>query len=235
MVLKLRELLIKQVAIHLAYLPGESCQRLTANQRERVIHWLASHDCLSYKLLPYITRNLLSVPLHSLEFYKCDQLTNDMLIEFARSNHFSRLKSLIIHQCKHVQGKEMKQFVDLFQSIDCLDSGICAITKGQLSLEYIALRKLSNLTSAGLVGIHSAFLKEFDFRRNDKIQDHGIFTIVSNNLNLRIIRIVDCFSITRQSVIHIAQNLAEKLVCFNGFLFLPIDDFLLGSVRYRRN
>lgn len=108
MVLKLRELLIKQVAIHLAYLPGQSCQRLTADQRERVIHWLASHDCLSYKLLPYITRNLLSVPLHSLEFYKCDQLTNDMLIEFARSNHFSRLKSLIIHQCKQVHGNEMK-------------------------------------------------------------------------------------------------------------------------------
>lgn len=86
-------------------------------------------------------------------------------------------------------------------------------------MEYIALRKLSNLTSAGLVGIHSAFLKEIDFRRNDKIQDHGILTIVSNNLNLRVIRIVDCFSITRQSVIHIAQNLAEKLVCFIESVF----------------
>lgn len=223
MVLKLRELLIKQVAIHLAYLPSEICQRLTADQRERVIRWLASHDCLSSKLLPYITRNLLSVPLHSLEFYKCNQLTNDMLIEFAQSNHFSRLKSLIIHQCNQVQGKFTDPFLS-FQSIDCLDSGICAITKGQLSLEYIALRKLSNLTNAGLVGIHSAFLKEIDFRRNDKIQDHGILTIVSNNLNLRVIRIVDCFSITRQSVIHIAQNLAAKLVCvfFHGFKYREI-------------
>lgn len=108
MVLKLRELLIKQVAIHLPYLPAQSCQRLTADQRERVIHWLASHDCLTYRLLPYITRNLLSVPLFSLEFYKCNQLTNDMLIEFAKSNHLRRLKSLIIHQCNQVQGKSHK-------------------------------------------------------------------------------------------------------------------------------
>lgn len=93
-----------------------------------------------------------------------------------------------------------------------LDSGICAITKGQLALEYIALRKLPHLTDVGLNGIHSAFLKEIDFRRNEKIQDHGILTIVSNNLNLRVIRIVDCFSITHRSVIYIAQNLAEKLV-----------------------
>ena len=87
-----------------------------------------------------------------------------------------------------------------------------AITKGQLSLEYVALRKLTNLTNIGLDGIHSAFLKEIDFRWNEKIEAHGIFTIVSNNLNLRSIRLVNCHRLTGQSVNHIAQNLAEKLV-----------------------
>lgn len=197
MVLKLREILIKQVAIHLPYLSCESCQCLTADQRERILRWLASHDCLSQQIVPYISKNLLSVPLYSLEFYKCNQLTNDMLIEFARASHFSRLKSLVIHQCNQVH-----------------DSGIRAITKGQLSLEYIALRKLNNLTNAGLDGIHSAFLKEIDFRRNDKIQDQGILTIVSNNLNLRSIHLVNCYSITHQSIVYIAQHLAEKLVSF---------------------
>ena len=105
MVLKLRELLIKQVAIHLPYLPHQACQCLTADQCERVMHWLASHDCLTYQFLPHITRNLLSVPLYSLEFYKCSQLTNDMLIEFAKSSQLRRLKSLVIHQCIQVQGK----------------------------------------------------------------------------------------------------------------------------------
>jgi hypothetical protein len=76
MVLKLRELLIRQVAIQLPYLSCESCKRLTAEQRERILRWLASHDCLSHDIVPYITRNLLSVPLYSLEFYKCKQLTN---------------------------------------------------------------------------------------------------------------------------------------------------------------
>jgi predicted YcjX-like family ATPase len=105
MVLKLREQLIKLVAIYLPYLPAESYQRLTADQRERIIRWLTSHDRLSPDIVPYITKNLLSVPLYSLEFYKCNQLTNDMLIEFAKANHFNRLKSLIIHQCNHVQGR----------------------------------------------------------------------------------------------------------------------------------
>jgi len=105
MVLKLREQLIKQVAIYLPYLPCESCKCLTADQRERILRWLASHDCLSHNIVPYITKNLLSVPLYSLEFYKCNQLTNDMLIEFAKASHFNRLKSLIIHQCKEIQGR----------------------------------------------------------------------------------------------------------------------------------
>lgn len=74
------------------------------------------------------------------------------------------------------------------------------------------MRKLSNLTDAGLDGIHSAFLKEIDFRWNDKIKDLGVLTIVSNNLNLRSIRLVNCHALTGQSVIYIAQNLAEKLV-----------------------
>ncbi|CAF1570967.1 unnamed protein product [Rotaria magnacalcarata] len=211
MVLKLREQLIKEVAIRLPYLSPESCQCLTATQRERILRWLASHDRLSDHVVPYITRNLLSVPLYSLEFYKCHQLTNDMLIEFAKASNFSRLKSLIIHQCQQVQ-----------------DSGIRAITKGQLSLEYVALRKLNNLTNAGLDGIHSAFLKEIDFRWNEKIQDQGILTIVSNNLNLRFIRLMNCHSLTGQCVVYIAQNLAGKLEILDieGLKYLDADVFL---------
>ncbi|CAF1237449.1 unnamed protein product [Adineta steineri] len=216
MVLKLRELLIKQAAIHLHNFSSESCQCLTATQRERILRWLASHDCLSLNLIPSIRQNLLSIPLYSLEFYKCNQLTNDMLIEFAEASHFSRLKSLIIHQCTQVQ-----------------DSGILAITKGQLSLEYVALRKLTNLTNAGLDGIHSAFLKEIDFRWNDKIQDNGILTIVSNNLNLRTIRLVNCHSLTGQCVVYIAQNTAEKLEildieglkCLDNEVFVHLVDY----------
>ncbi|CAF4944102.1 unnamed protein product, partial [Rotaria sp. Silwood2] len=85
--------------------PPELCKCLTAKQRERILRWLASHDCLSNSIVPYITKSLLSVPLYSLEFYKCYQLTNDMLIEFAKASPFSRLKSLIIHQCHQVDGR----------------------------------------------------------------------------------------------------------------------------------
>ena len=77
------------------------------------------------------------------------------------------------------------------------------------------MRKLTKLTNAGLDGIHSAFLKEIDFHRNENIQDQGILTIVSNNLNLRSIHLVNCYLITQQSIVYIAQNLAEKLVCLN--------------------
>lgn len=109
MVLKLRELLIKHVAVNLPYVPSESCKYLTASQRERILRWLASHDGLSNSIVPYITTNLLSIPLYSLEFYKCNQLTNEMLIAFAKSSNFSRLKSLIIHLCPQVEGKVAKQ------------------------------------------------------------------------------------------------------------------------------
>jgi hypothetical protein len=74
MVLKLRELLIKNVAIHLSSLPNESCKRLTAKQRERILHWLISHDRLSHDIVPYITKNLLSVPLKSLIIHQCNQV-----------------------------------------------------------------------------------------------------------------------------------------------------------------
>ena len=104
MVLKLRELLIKKVAVCLGCLPWEASHRLTADHRERILRWLASHDRLSYDLVPCITKNLLTVPLHSLEFYKCSQLTNDMLIAFAQATQLSRLKSLIIYQCPKVGG-----------------------------------------------------------------------------------------------------------------------------------
>ena len=71
---------------------------------------------------------------------------------------------------------------------------------------------MNNLTNAGLDGIHSAFLKEIDFRWNEKIQDQSILTIVSNNLNIHSIHLANCHSLTEQSVLYIAQNLAEKLV-----------------------
>jgi hypothetical protein len=100
----------------------------------------------------------------------------------------------------------------------------------------VALRKLSHLTNVGLDGIHSAFLKEIDFRWNDKIQDQGILTIVSNNLNLRSIHLVNCQALTGQSVVYIAQNLAEKLVRWkyiskDFYLFIF---FVIGNLGYRR-
>ena len=105
MVLKLRELLIKKVAVNLSSFSLESCQYLTSEQCNRIFQWLTSHDQLVHDTVLYIKTNLLSVPLYSLEFYKCQQLTNDMLIEFAKSSHLNRLKSLIIHQCNQVRGK----------------------------------------------------------------------------------------------------------------------------------
>jgi hypothetical protein len=92
----------------------------------------------------------------------------------------------------------------------------------------VALRKLNAITDKGLDGLHSAFLKEIDLRWNELIHDQGkndtvdlracvlslvgILTVVSNNLNLRSIHLVNCHSLTEQSVMYIAQNLAEKLV-----------------------
>jgi hypothetical protein len=176
MVLKLREQLIKHVAIHLSILPSYLCQCLTTDQRERILRWLVSHDRLSYSILPYITKNLLAVPLHSLEFYKCSQLTNDMLIAFSQASNLGRLKSLIIHQCVHINGKALMFYIVLinFRVNRLIDTGLLAITKGQISLEYVALRKLHGLTDKGLANIHSAFLKEIDLRFNDDIHDQGI-------------------------------------------------------------
>lgn len=104
MVLKLRELLIKEVALHLPALSPDHCQRLTADQRERILRWLAAHDRLSHHLIPCVTQSLLTTPLSVLEFYKCQQLTNKMLIEFAQACRSSRLKSLIIHKCDLIEG-----------------------------------------------------------------------------------------------------------------------------------
>ena len=65
-------------------------------------------------------------------------------------------------------------FYSSFDRLD-LDSGVRAITKGQLMLEFVALRKLNRLTDKGLEEIHSAFLKEIDFRENGKIGDQSEF------------------------------------------------------------
>ena len=111
MVLKLKELLIKNVAIHLPSLPGDLCQRLTADQRQRILKWLAAHDRFSFDVIPFITKNIFSTPLHSLEFYKCSQLTNSMLISFANATSLKRLKTLIIHNCEQVDGRKQNFFL----------------------------------------------------------------------------------------------------------------------------
>ena len=172
MVLKLREQLIKHAAIQLPRLPGDLCKLLTADQRERILRWIASHDRLSPDLVPTIASHLLSVPLHYLEFYKCSQLTNDMLIEFAQASPLRRLKSLIIHQCSQVKGTTA---ATRNASDPCvtLDSGLQAITKGQTLLEFVGLRKLNGITDKGLDELHSAFLKEIDLRWNEHIHDQG--------------------------------------------------------------
>lgn len=128
-----------------------------------------------------------------------------------------------------------------------------AITKRQTSLEYVALRKLHCLTDKGLDNINSAFLKEVDLRWNEKISDRGmnevyshnsslimtagIFTIVSNNLNLRYVHLVNCHGLTGQSVIYVAQNLADKLVSHQHASRLTTEPSRLaleGSVGHRR-
>lgn len=120
-----------------------------------------------------------------------------------------------------------------------LDAGIRALTRGQISLEFIALKRLTHLTDDGLNDIHSAFLKEIDFRWNEKIQDRGILNLVSNNLNLRVVHLVNCHSLTGQSLISLAQHLAEKLVSRPSdsdlHLIMLICVFLCaGNIRYRR-
>lgn len=104
MVLKLREILIKKGASNLELLPVNLCKQLTPDQRERILKWLCAHDRLTLTVIPYISASLLSSPLNSLEFYKCLQLTNDMLISFAKSSPLRRLKSLVIHGCPEVGG-----------------------------------------------------------------------------------------------------------------------------------
>ena len=98
-----------------------------------------------------------------------------------------------------------------------IDSGVQAITIGQTSLEYIALRKLKMLSNVGLERIRSAFLREIDLRWNEDIEDVAVENLVSNNLNLRIIHLIHCHLLTDKSISVIAQHLAEKLVCFISF------------------
>ena len=64
----------------------------------------------------------------------------------------------------------------------------------------------------------------------------GILTIVSNNLNLRYIHLVTCTGLTSRSVIHIAQNLAEKLVSDpTQKLIFSLISYFQGDPGYRRD
>ncbi|CAF1576423.1 unnamed protein product, partial [Didymodactylos carnosus] len=153
MVLKLRELLIKKIAINLAAIRDEGRFYLTSKQRELVLQWLSNHDYLTQDITPHIMRHLITSQLYEMNFYKCTQLTDQMLIEFSTSQF--KLKKLTIHKCDQVS-----------------DGGIRAITKNQRALEYVALRKQSRLTDQGLTELNSAFLREIDLRSNEKIKDN---------------------------------------------------------------
>jgi hypothetical protein len=92
------------------------------------------------------------------------------------------------------------------------DAGIIALTQGQMSLNYLSLRKLPLLTHVAVQHVRSASLKTIDFRWIEGFDDRTIEQLVLNNRNLRHVHLMHCYSITDRCLITVARTLTEQLV-----------------------
>nr|XP_006815226.1 PREDICTED: F-box/LRR-repeat protein 4-like [Saccoglossus kowalevskii] len=160
--------------------------------KELLLERLACHDRLTPDYLRHISYHLFSPALTRICFYKCQQVTDDVLRNIEKSS--CKLQSITVHGCNEIS-----------------DVGIKSLVSNQDELHTLELRKLPHLTFQGLQHVSSPVLLHVDLRQCAKLENDGVQILVTNNPTIRTLLIPFCGKLCDEIVIHIAQTLLSNL------------------------
>ncbi|XP_064631251.1 F-box/LRR-repeat protein fbxl-1-like isoform X2 [Lineus longissimus] len=167
-------------------------QYLPAVHKEILLKRLSDHDMLMTSYLPHVTYNLFSPVLKRVEFYYCDQLTDDVLVSLARSG--CKLKELTIKKCSNVT-----------------EVGLQKITRGQDELTYFYIKSFPGLGDKGLMHLKSKNLTTFRLQNCRDVTSECIKTAITNNPFINVVNLNDSVKLDDTLFPVIATTLRENL------------------------
>ncbi|XP_045190636.2 F-box/LRR-repeat protein fbxl-1-like [Mercenaria mercenaria] len=130
--------------------------------KEMLIERLGWHDMLTLDYLPFVSRQLFTISLRRINFYKCEQV-NDTVLKLLEAAA-CKLEFITINQCQNIT-----------------DNGIQCCTRNQDELVSVKFRKLKHLTDVGLRCIQSPALRVADFKDCAKLSFEGVRTLCERN------------------------------------------------------
>ncbi|XP_050398386.1 F-box/LRR-repeat protein 20 [Patella vulgata] len=178
--------------------------RLPTVHKELLIKRLAYHDLLYETNIPYVVQNVFCSSLRTIVFYKCHQVTDDLLEKLARSR--CRLQFLNIHGCQLVT-----------------DVGIESITRDQTELEILELIKLPLLTSSCFNQLKSQKLWKVNLKNCTNLKTEGVKILTANNPSIRVLILGGKTGVDSTVYQHVAQNLQDSLEEFDACLHTTND------------
>lgn len=171
------------------------CSLATIN-KEILLERLVFHDRLTPEYLPHITYNLFSSLLRRINFYRCLQVTDGVLLQLSLSK--CQLFHLTISDCSSVT-----------------DIGITHITRGQESLEFLKLRKLHSLTAKAFAVLHSPSLKTVKIQTCNGINTDAIQVLLKKNDVIEELALTSCKKLDDSVISVVAQYLGATLKVLN--------------------
>ncbi|XP_066277811.1 F-box/LRR-repeat protein 20-like [Branchiostoma lanceolatum] len=164
---------------------------LATRHKELLLEWLVYHDRLTPEYLPHITYHLFSSGLRTVNFYKCQQVTDAVLTQLGDCG--CKLRSITIHGC-----------------LEVTDAGMVALLQQQDELELLELRKLPHLVTDWAHAAISPVLEHLDLRGCTYVDASAVCRVVSTNPTISTIILAHCHRLG-ENINTVVQQIAESL------------------------
>ncbi|XP_019625876.1 PREDICTED: F-box/LRR-repeat protein 2-like [Branchiostoma belcheri] len=164
---------------------------LATRHKELLLEWLVYHDRLTPEYLPHITYHLFSSGLRTVNFYKCQQVTDAVLTQLGDCG--CKLRSITIHGCS-----------------DITDAGMVALLQHQDELEVLELRKLPHLVTDWAQAVMSPVLEHLDLNSCTSVEAPAVCRVVSSNPTMRTVILAHCHRLG-ENINTLVQRVAQAL------------------------
>ncbi|KAI8492789.1 hypothetical protein Bbelb_293860 [Branchiostoma belcheri] len=164
---------------------------LATRHKELLLEWLVYHDRLTPEYLPHITYHLFSSGLRTVNFYKCQQVTDAVLTQLGDCG--CKLRSITIHGCS-----------------DITDAGMTALLQHQDELEVLELRKLPHLVTDWAQAVMSPVLEHLDLNSCTSVEAPAVCRVVYSNPTIRTVILAHCHRLG-ENINTLVQRVAQAL------------------------
>ncbi|XP_052770511.1 F-box/LRR-repeat protein 2-like [Mya arenaria] len=199
--------------------------KLPTVYKELLLEQIAWHDLLTESYVPHMTK-LFSKSLTKINFYKCEQISDNLLKSIAASE--CKLESLSIIKCFGIT-----------------DDGVQAITRNQTELKLLRLRGMKQLTDNALKLVWSENLIVVDLKQSSGISFKGVDTLAGRNRQIKELYLWGVAEHTHRSrsheermhayVISLAYHLGPSLEVLDTKLNQMCDECLVAVASYCPN